>query len=303
MTDDAPTYTLLVVEDDPHTLELLVFNLSDAGYRVLAAENVQEALDYLEEEPVELILSDVMMPGLSGFEFREMTVKDPALREVAFIFLTAKATPEDQIRGLETGVDEYITKPFDIDVLLARIQAVITRRELFAKRASTDSLTGLLNRQALERAITREMNRMLRYPAAASLVFLDIDNFKSINDTYGHAIGDRILLHLADVLETNGRSVDIVGRFGGEEFVVFFPETNEAAATAVVQRMQRQFGIPCCDEVKEPLTFSAGIAEAPRDGNEFHVLCDRADAAMYSVKRSGKARVATWRPGMTPAAQ
>lgn len=299
MSDDIPPYTIMVVEDDPHTLELLVFNLSDAGYRVLAAENVQEALDYLEAETADVILSDVMMPGLTGFEFRDMVVQDPALREAAFIFLTAKATPDDQIRGIESGVDEYITKPFDIDVLLARIQAVIARREHFAKRASADSLTGLLNRKALERAVARELNRMQRYPAPASLVFLDIDNFKSINDTYGHAIGDRILLHLAEVLQSNGRSVDIVGRFGGEEFVVFFPETNEASAVAVVQRMQTHFGTPCCDEVKERLTFSAGVAEAPRDGDEFHRLCDRADAAMYAAKRSGKARVVAWRPDMS----
>jgi diguanylate cyclase (GGDEF)-like protein len=164
-----------------------------------------------------------------------------------------------------------------------------------------DSLTQLLNRPTLEREIDRELNRMLRYPGLSSLVFVDIDGFKLVNDELGHAAGDRVLFQLAEVLRANTRSVDLTGRYGGEEFVLFLPETNEPQAIYVVERMQQHFQIPTEATSGRSMTFSAGIAEAPRDGSDFDTLCRRADAAMYAAKRAGKAQVLPWRPGLSMA--
>jgi diguanylate cyclase (GGDEF)-like protein len=289
-------HSVLIVEDDEHTRELLNFNLTEAGYQVFEAPQAAQALSVLGVETIDLIISDVMLPGSSGFELREGLMNDPAHRDIAFMFLTAKSLAEDQIRGIQSGADEYITKPFDIEVLLARVSAVIARREHFARVASIDPLTGLLNRQALERAIGRELSRLRRYPAVASLIFLDIDNFKSLNDQYGHATGDEVLRHLSDVLRQHSRAVDIVGRFGGEEFVLFFPQTSEDEGCFVLERMQDHFRSANSFNIEQALTFSAGLAEAPRDGDVFEGLCARADAAMYYSKRHGKAQVIPWRP-------
>lgn len=304
MAEVEQEYAVLVVEDDPSALELLRFNLSEAGFRTFAVGSADAAMELLRKEIVDLIVCDVMLPGMDGFEFREAALKDPVLREVAFVFLTAKTMADDQIRGLQTGVDEYITKPFDPQVLIARIQAILARRESFSRLARLDPLTQLANRATLEREVTRELDRLRRYPGVASLVFLDVDNFKSINDEYGHAEGDRVLAHLASSLKAGGRATDIVGRFGGEEFVLFFPETSEDKARLVVERMHEAFQHP--HEALaggRRLTFSAGLVEIPRDGADFSTLCDRADTAMYTGKRNGKARLVVWTPELDPMGQ
>lgn len=290
---------ILLVEDDPHTLELLDYTLSSAGFKTVSADNGMEALRHLRESRIDVILCDVMVPIMDGFELRDEVVHDPLLRDTPFLFLTAKTLPEDEIRGIQSGADEYITKPFDPDVLVARVRAVMARHAAYQRMARLDSLTQLLNRQTLEREIERELSRMQRYPGVGALIFIDLDGFKLINDELGHAAGDHVLLHLAEVLRANTRNVDITGRYGGEEFVLFLPETPETKALYVIDRMQQHFSLPTEATSNRSLAFSAGIAEAPRDGDDFQTLCRRADAAMYAAKRMGKARAVPWRPEMT----
>lgn len=304
MADAERQYSALIVEDDPGARELLRFNLSEAGFVTHAVDSAAPAMDILSKDSVDIIVCDVMLPGMDGFGFRESLVKDPALREIAFVFLTAKTMAEDQIRGLSTGVDEYITKPFDPQVLIARIQAVLSRRENFSRLARLDPLTQLANRATLEREITRELDRLKRYPGVATLVFIDVDGFKGINDSLGHAEGDRVLVHLASVLKANSRTTDIAGRYGGEEFVLFFPATAEDHARGVVERMHDHFQLGFDGYAGEKrLTFSAGLVETPRDGADFPTLCDRADTAMYTAKRNGKARLVVWSHELDPMGQ
>ncbi len=298
MTQRGRQYSALVVEDDAHTRELVVFNLEDAGYLVHSAGNGVEALALLAEHEVDIIICDIMMPEMDGFALREAVQSQARLRETGFIFLSAKALPEDEIRGLGYGVDEYITKPFNPDVLVARVEAALTRRRVLAKAARVDPLTQLYNRQAGERRIQKELERMQRYPSIGALAFLDIDGFKAVNDTLGHAMGDRALILLAEVLRETIRSVDIVARFGGEEFILFFPQTEEASAVQVIERMQRRFQQLSALRIGLRISFSAGVVEAPRDGSQFDTLCRRADEAMYAAKTLGKARVTPWRPDM-----
>jgi diguanylate cyclase (GGDEF)-like protein len=303
MAEAEREYAALVVEDDPGALELLRFNLAEAGFTTFAVDSALKAMDLLKKETVDIIVCDVMLPGMDGFQFRDAVLNDPVLREIAFVFLTAKTMAEDQIRGLSSGVDEYITKPFDPQVLLARIHAVLARRESFARAARLDPLTGLANRSTLEREITRELDRLKRYPGIASLVFVDVDNFKSINDQLGHAEGDRVLKHLASVLKANSRATDVIGRYGGEEFVIFFPATSEDKARCVVERMHDGFQHAFEGYAGKRLTFSAGMVETPRDGADFSTLCERADTAMYTAKRNGKARLVVWSHELDPMGQ
>ena len=295
---ETQVHTILIAEDDPHTRELLEFNLEEAGYRVFAAESANAALGMLATVAVDVIISDVMMPGLTGFDFRECVRENSDWRDIAFIFLTARSTAEDQIRGLESGADEYITKPFDVEILLARIHAVLARRAHFAQKVSTDHLTNLLNRQAVESAVTRELKRIRRYPTSASLVYLDLDDFKSINDTHGHAAGDDALVAMSKILKQMTRQVDVVGRMGGEEFIVFFPQTREHVAEGIVLRMQDAMRAIKISDSTRTLSFSAGIVEAPRDGDSFAQLSARSDAAMFAAKRTGKDRIVCWRPAL-----
>jgi diguanylate cyclase (GGDEF)-like protein len=178
------------------------------------------------------------------------------------------------------------------------LEAVLARRESYARRANCDPLTNLLNRTAFEREVRRELRRAERYPAISSFAFMDIDNFKEVNDSYGHAAGDRVLVTLASVMNAAFRSVDIIGRFGGEEFVVYLPETPEPRALIVLQRLQELFA-EAQEGAGHPVRgFSAGVVEIPRDGADLEGLRDRADAAMYAAKRQGKGRVVPWRPGL-----
>lgn len=298
LADELRTYTVLIVEDDIHTAELLTYTLSSAGFQVFTAANALEAMKKLEIVTVDLIISDVMMPHMDGFAMRERIVGDPVLKDIPFVFLTAKGTSEDQIRGLSSGVDEYVTKPFDPQVLIARVHAVLRRRENYSRVSRIDTLTGLLTRQTLEREVERELARIKRYPAQGTLVFLDIDGFKQVNDVYGHAAGDRALIQLAEALTNDIRSVDLVGRYGGEEFVLYFPETPESVGIRIVERMMAQFRNLTENEANGPLTFSAGVAEAPRDGIDFGTLVQHADQAMYQAKNHGKAQVIPWRAEM-----
>jgi diguanylate cyclase (GGDEF)-like protein len=290
---------ILIAEDDQHTVELLEFHLQEAGFATSAAPDGESALKRLQDHDISLLVCDIMLPKLDGFTLRERMLEDPLLRDIPFVFLTAKTMTEDQIRGLRQGADEYITKPFDPDVVVARVENVLARRQAYAEMVRLDPLTQLLNRRALEFEIGRELSRIKRYATLATLVFLDIDDFKRLNDEYGHAAGDRVLIELAQVLKVNSRNVDVVGRYGGEEFVLCFPETPEADAVVVLERMQQRFS----SAVNGPygtLTFSAGVVEAPRDGETLEELFERADRAMYAAKRQGKARVVAWRPEMQP---
>lgn len=292
--EEPQTYSVLVVEDDRHTAELLSYNLSEAGFHVFQAHDGADALKKLDIVTVDLIICDIMMPNMDGFALRQKLLRDPALRQTPFIFLTAKSQPEDQIRGLETGVDEYVTKPFEPQVLVARVHAVLRRHENMAQLVRRDPLTQLLNRNTLEREINRELARIKRYSGIGTLVFLDLDDFKEINDRLGHATGDRALVRLASVLTSEIRSIDVVGRYGGEEFVLYFPESTIEKSRGIVERMHAAFIEKSQEEDNETLTFSAGIAEAPAHGSDFQTLCSRADDAMYSAKHQGKARIIAW---------
>jgi diguanylate cyclase (GGDEF)-like protein len=288
-------YRILVVDDDEGMLMLLRQKLKKAGFEIITCRDSMDALTILKEKDnIDLIICDIMMPQMDGYEFRQRTLDNPHSRDIPFIFLTAKADPADQVKGFKMRVDDYITKPFQSDVLLARVMSVIERHEAYKEMVITDPLTGLLNRKAIEERINNELKRIQRYNEFCSIVFIDIDDFKQVNDRYGHERGDKVLIELAVFLRRELRNTDYTGRYGGEEFVVCLVNTGKTLALRVAERLLSLFREISIGEEGIRCTFSAGIASAPEDGMEFDELCRKADEAMYVSKKNGKNQVTAW---------
>jgi len=289
-------YRILVVDDDMGMLMLLRQKLRKAGFEVITSSSSSEAFRNLKErDNIDLILCDIMMPEMDGYEFRQRILDSPRTRDIPFIFLTARADPADQVKGFKMRVDDYITKPFQPNVLLARVMSVIERHEAYREMTITDPLTGLLNRKAIKERIDNELVRIQRYNEVCSIIFIDLDDFKQINDRYGHEAGDMVLVELATILKRELRNTDYTGRYGGEEFVICLVNTGKPLALRVCERLLSIFRNTSIGREGIRCTFSAGIASAPEDGLEFDELCRKADEAMYTSKKNGKNRVTLWR--------
>src|SRR5688572_7342682 len=195
--------TVLVIEDHPDQRDLLAIVLQREGYRVITAANGVEALEKLEAEPIQIALSDIMMPKMDGFELIKRIRGNASLKNIYLILITARIQEGDRVRGLDLGADDYITKPFSFSELLARIRVgsrVVQYQQHLEYQTQIDSLTGLFNRRAFEKKINEEFERSKRYEHSLSVIIFDIDNFKKINDTHGHHGGDAALVKIAEIL-------------------------------------------------------------------------------------------------------
>ncbi len=304
MIDPNRTYRLLVVDDDPFTRKLLNRHLSDAGYRVTAAEDGESAWEELKKDPPDLLLLDIRLPGIDGLEILEWIRRESGRRRLPVILLSGLDQPGEVVRGLELGANDYVTKPVTFPVLLARIRTqlmisdMVKRLEaqtrILARLASYDQLTGAFNRRGLERILKTEVERSLRYRQPLAALMLDIDHFKPVNDRYGHPVGDRVLRWLAGIISSSLRSSDLLCRYGGEEFLIVLPHTGLERALEAGERIRRQVaGEPFRDQGLEiPLTVSLGAALLdPEAEDPEGELIAAADRALYRAKREGRNRV------------
>jgi two-component system chemotaxis response regulator CheY len=225
-----------------------------------------------------------------------------------FILLTGSDSKEDVVKGLEAGADDYVTKPFDHSELMARVaigkrildlEARLTEsRDQLREIAMRDSLTGMLNRRAIYEYAEAELNRAGREARPISLIMLDLDHFKSINDRYGHMVGDEALRLLAGTIAGNTRPYDFAGRWGGEEFLILLPGTTLAEAAAVAERLRASVAmalLPLADRSQLELRVSAGVTGAPSGaGQRLDVLIQQADQALYRAKEKGRNRVSVF---------
>lgn len=294
---------VLVIEDHPDQRDLLSIVLRREGYRVIAAANGIEALEKLRQEHVHIALSDIMMPKMDGFELIKTIRTDPELKNLYLILITARIQEGDRVRGLDLGADDYITKPFSFSELLARIRVgsrVIQYQQHLEYQTQTDSLTGLYNRRAFEKKMTDELERANRYNHPLSLLILDIDNFKIINDTYGHNAGDAALAKISETLRATTRQSDFPSRYGGEEFVLILPETDHQNALQVAEKIQGEIRstVFSMSNGHFTLTVSIGISSTSihhyADANQ---MIEDADRALYAAKHNGKDRAETFWPG------
>ncbi len=296
--------TILLVDDDPVNRELVEARLCFEGYRVVVASNGSEALRLALEDPPDLILMDVMMPGLSGYDVCRSLKENGTTEDIPIIFISAKTTVTDRVAGLQMGANDFISKPFDAKELIARVEVALrTKHEQDRLRAEagrlqamtlTDPLTGLYNRRMLDERLEEEIARSRRYGTPLSCLMLDIDDFKKINDRHGHPVGDCVLKLIAEVLRGCSRAIDVVARYGGEEFAVLLPETNLQGATLAAERMRARLmhdiNSGCLPGITS-VTMSAGVARLSENDDGASLLA-KADAALYQAKAQGKDRVA-----------
>ncbi|MDQ1522421.1 MAG: hypothetical protein QOG00_1882 [Pyrinomonadaceae bacterium] len=287
-------FTVLVVDDEPDKRQLLKVALEMAGYVVHTANDGEQGLAAVEAHAFDLIVTDVMMPHVDGYEMVKRIRANPQTRFIPVIIQTAaKGEAQDARRGSQVGAMGYITDPTDLDLLLARARTLLDFKNYLdscEEAAFTDHLTGLANRRRFERQLEREVARTRRYGHPFCLLILDIDHFKVVNDTYGHEGGDEALRRLGHVLQTGTRGVDTAARIGGEEFGIILTETDFEHGLEVAERLRKTVAETDIPEAGR-VTVSIGLAEftePPRDGRELYAA---ADAALYEAKRRGRNRV------------
>ncbi len=305
---------VLIVDDNIDNRRLLVLTLGKNGYELAEAADGQEALVRTREFWPDLILLDIVMPELDGYQVCAALKRDPATADIPVIFLSAKTETQDKIRGLEIGGVDYITKPFYRGEVLARVRTQLKIRrltrelrrtnaelqrknqELEAANAAitqlmrTDALTGLANRRYFLERLAAMMSLAQRHRTPLSLIMADLDHFKTVNDIYGHAGGDQVLNGFGALLRECTRKEDLAARFGGEEFIVVLPLTDLCGARRVAEKIRLGLEAMKWAEIKHKVTASFGISQfLPGDAPESFI--ERADKALYQAKRAGRNRV------------
>ena len=290
---------ILLVDDNPDKLKLLEAALRLAGYHVRTATDGEEALAIIDSFQPDLVITDVMMPRMNGYELAERIRGNPRTRFIPVIMQTAAGRKsEDLLRASEVGALGYITDPTDLDLLLARTRTLLEFKaylDVCEEAAFTDHLTGLANRRRFERQLEREVSRTLRYEHPFSLLMLDIDHFKEVNDNFGHDAGDEAIRRLSKVLQEGTRGIDCAARIGGEEFAILLVETEKDSALEVADRLRlsiRNTAIPLVGRI----TASFGVAECPSSAQTAADMLKAADTALYQAKRSGRDQVVGWEP-------
>jgi len=284
---------LLLADDDPAMTRVLAKWLNRAGYNVRLASDGYQALDMIESDCPDVLITDWNMPVINGLELCRRVRSMRLPHYMYIVFLTVKTDPREMIAGLDAGADDFLAKPVYEGELLARLKAglrVLDLERKLSKMAKSDALTGLMTRRAFFERLEAEWGRAKRYKLQLSCAMLDIDFFKKVNDTLGHSAGDAVLVATANFLKSTCRSSDVISRFGGEEFCVMLTETTEAEAKIWAEHARRRLAamvIPV-GTVSTHITASFGIAERNDDVDDVEALVDHADQALLCAKQSGR---------------
>ena len=287
---------VLLVDDDPAILRLLSQWLGKAGYRLAQAEDGRQALAAIEEECPDFLITDWEMPSMNGLELCEEVRKLSLPHYVYILFLTVKSSSDEKVAALEIGADDFLTKPIQRDELVARMRSgarILELERRLSRMARTDPLTGLPTRRTFFDCLAKEWERASRGNLPLSCVMTDIDFFKRVNDIYGHPAGDSVLKVVADLLIESSRGSDSVCRYGGEEFCVMLPETDEHGAALWAERVRERMAslvVPVGGKELR-ITASFGAAEKHDDTHTPEDLIDQADQALLCAKQSGRDRV------------
>ena len=298
------TAVILIVDDNPINLSVLSQTLLSEGFQVRVAIDGENALDQVSYELPDLILLDVEMPVLNGFETCEQLKANPLTRDIPVVFMTALADTTNKVKGLAVGAVDYITKPFQEQELLARVKVhlklsfVVQQLQeanfKLEQIANLDGLTQVANRRRFDQYIDQEWRRLAREQQPLSLILCDVDYFKLYNDNYGHQAGDTCLKGVAQAINSAlKRPADLLARYGGEEFVLVLPNTKLSGATQLadlVTEEVRRLQIPHArSDVSEYVTLSMGISsEIPHPDMLPNTLIEKADQALYQAKKRGR---------------
>jgi diguanylate cyclase (GGDEF)-like protein len=304
MNDAVQKLQVLVVDDSPVSRKLLEHALSAEPYALLFAKNGEEALRLFSENKPALVITDWMLPDLSGPELCERIRTDGRSSYTYIILLTSMTEKDSVVEGLAAGADDYLTKPFDSSELRARIgvgrriiglhREIDAKNKLLMEMANTDPLTGLPNRRAIEEWAGRQLRGAARHGFPFWVVHTDLDCFKDINDGYGHDAGDLVLRKFAEILKHFTRASDISGRMGGDEFLLVLTHVDEKNIQLTVDRLCNQLASEKFSFGSEIVSVTASFGIAGFQGKEppeFSVLVRQADQALYRAKRAGRNQI------------
>jgi two-component system, cell cycle response regulator len=290
----------LIVEDDLMQRRFLQVMLSRNGRDVMTASDGRQAWEILQKERIQIVITDWMMPEMSGPELIQHIRTANFPYYTYLMLLTSKNAQNSIVEGLKAGADDYLIKPFDQNELMARLaigERILNLEERLERMATHDTLTNLLNRRALYAGAQIELSRAARENSTVSMILLDIDHFKSVNDVYGHPCGDKALCLMAETLLQNKRDYDLLGRWGGEEFMVLLPRTSVSDAVKVAERFRSEIetaDLPMTNNRFLKFTASLGISNTAAAG-DLDTLIHQADEALYAAKNSGRNRVCVFK--------
>ena len=281
---------ILIIDDTPSNIDILLEFL-DEKFTIFASTNGRDGLEILENEEIDLVLLDIMMPEMDGFQVAQK-IREKNDR-VPIIFITAKTGDTDIEKAYSVGGNDYITKPFREKEVLARITLHLKLREYekeLEKLAFYDSLTKLYNRRYFDEIIPKLLKIAKRNHKIISIIMLDIDFFKKVNDNYGHLTGDKILQFLSSKLLSLTRESDIVIRFGGEEFIILLPNTEIAGAKKLAEKIRKEIENSVVTTENIKFTISLGVTEIQM-GEKTNKFLKRVDDSLYEAKNSGRNKV------------
>ncbi len=281
---------VLIVDDDAGNLQVLA-HLLDDDYHVKVAYNGERALSLAQTKP-DLILLDILMPGMDGYEVCERLKSNKETSGIPVIFITGRAESKDEEHGLNLGAVDYIAKPVRPAIVAARVKTHITimqQQKQLQKMAMHDQLTGLRNRHYLMDVVANKMAIAKRHESPLSMIMLDIDNFKNINDSYGHAIGDGVLRELAEMLKKHCRIEDVAARIGGEEFILLLDHCDLNNCKNKAEEFRQHIEELMPQNIK--VTASFGVTEYLVEDEVFDSFFSRADKALYNAKENGRNRI------------
>ncbi len=297
---------LLVVDDEPAILDLLQRRLEALGCAVSTLAGGAQAVRAAREQVPDLILLDVMMPDLDGFSVVQALKQDPEARDIPVIMMTARSELDSRIKGLDLGAHDYVAKPFEAAELVARIRAALRVKQLqdelkeankkLERLARSDPLTDLPNRRMFDEQFFLAVERSRRTGEILSVVMLDLDHFKQINDTHGHQVGDDALRQIGRLLTSRQRVTDVVGRYGGEEFVWVLPGAKTDDAIEIAEWLRRSIGEMSIDTERGPVGLAISLGVTTYDPAEHGpmgttTVLEAADQALRQAKDAGRNRV------------
>jgi len=290
----------VVVDDDASVRRLIATYLKSSGYRIWEADSGKQAIELVKREAPSFVITDWEMPGMNGLELCHRVRQLDAQNYTYVVFLTGRAGEHDLRVAMDAGADDFLVKPLRKEELLARLTAgarVVRLESHLLRLATEDTLTGLLVRRGFNGFLNKEWHRVRRGQLPLSAVLLDIDHFKRVNDTYGHPAGDAVIRTIAQLIRDSVRKSDVVCRYGGEEFCVLLPETDEEAAKIWADRLRKLIANTSIDVGSGTiqLTVSGGVAEMVDEMEDPSDLLDLSDHCLLAAKQLGRDQIVTFR--------
>jgi diguanylate cyclase (GGDEF)-like protein len=295
--------SVLIVDDDKSNIIALTHIIMSLDYNVYVAKNGPDAVEAAANCCPDVILLDIIMPNMDGYEVFTQLKNTEKTRSIPVIFISGLGKAEDEEKGLLLGASDYISKPFSPMIVKLRIQnqiQILNQMEMIKKLSMIDPLTSIPNRRNFDYRLTLEWNHSIRNKTPLSILLIDVDKFKFYNDTYGHLQGDTALKTAAQAITGSlRRSVDFAARWGGEEFAVLLPGTASSGAYEIAEKIRFNIGdscIPCADEIASKITASIGVnTVAPIPDSSVNDFIKEADEALYNAKETGRNKVCTYK--------